>query len=419
MKIAIIHDYIREFGGAERVLEALCEIYPDAPIYTAFCDKNSTAYGHFKNKKTITSWFQNIPYASKLASPLRFLTPLIWGSFVRKLADYDVVISSASWYITKGFGSRKDQKTINKEQGSKNKDQSGPIEVCYCHTPPRWLYGYNTSINFQKYFLVRIYAKIVGHFLRNYDYKQAQKVNFFIANSKEVAGRIKKFYNREAIVIYPPVSLPLANSKLETRNSKDKDYYFIVSRIVGAKGLELAVEAAIKGGYKLKIAGSSAGYYSEQDQLAKKGEGRVEFLGQVTDEELVSLYSGAKAFLALAKDEDFGITPVESMSCGTPVIAFNGGGYKETVVDPSTGHSTVSSDRIGSGRAATGILFNDYSVDGLVGAIKRFNDLNHSIKAQDCINQAEKFSKERFKHEIENFVNSKIKYQRSKLQIKN
>lgn len=375
LKIAIVHDYIKEYGGAERVLEVLTQIYPDAPIYTAFYKKDSTAYKHFKNKKIIASWAQHFPFfASKLHSPLRFLTPLIWGSF--NLKEYDVVISSASWYITKGF----------KKKGDKF------IEICYCHTPPRWLYGYNTSVNFQKYPIVKAYARIAGHFLRLYDFKQAQKVDFFIANSKEVQGRIKKFYRRDSIVIYPPVSLP----KSEIRNQKsENDYYFIVSRIVGGKGLELAVEAALKAGFKLKIAGSPAGYYFEQEKLIKKAKGKVEFLGQVTDEELSKLYKQAKAFLALAKDEDFGITPVEAMLSGTPIIAFNGGGYKETVID-----------------GKTGILFDDYSVDGLILAIKEFEALwqvQGKKMSEDCIEQAEKFSKERFKREIREFVNAKMR----------
>jgi glycosyltransferase involved in cell wall biosynthesis len=378
MKVALVHDYIKEYGGAERVLEVLCEIFPDAPIYTAFCARSSEGFKHFKNRRIITSWVQYIPFfGRKLYSPLRFLTPLIWGSF--NLSQYDLVVSSSSWYIAKGF----------KKKSDKFK------EICYCHTPPRWLYGYTTSVNFQKYWPVKVYALIIGQFLRLYDYKQAQKVDYFIANSKEVQARIKKFYRRDATVIYPPVSLPLPNSKFQTLNPKNKDYYFIVSRIVGAKGLDLAVDAALKAGFKLKIAGSPAGYYFEHDKLVKKAAGRVEFLGQVTDEQLTKLYKGAKGFLALSQDEDFGITPVESMLCGTPVIAFNGGGYKETVIDPSAG----------SGQAPTGILFNDYSVDGLIAAVKKFESAK--FNAKDCIAQAQKFSKERFKKEIEEFVESK------------
>lgn len=361
MKVALVHDYIKEYGGAERVLEALAEIYPNAPIYTAFYDKNGVAYDHFKDKTIITSWFSYIPFASKLASPLRFLTPLIWGSFNFK--DYDLVISSASWYITKGF----------KKKGNTF------TEICYCHTPPRWLYGYQTSVNFQKYKIVKAYALIVGHLLRQYDFKKAQNVDYFIANSKEVQKRIKKFYKKSSTVIYPPVFLP------KISKTKRKDYYFIVSRIVGAKGLNLAVEAAIKMGFKLKIAGSPSGYSFEQEKLIKNAKGKVEFLGQVTDSELSRLYAEAKAFLALAKDEDFGITPVEAQSLGTPVIAFNGGGYKETVIN-----------------GKTGILFDNYSIEGLISAIKIFEKTK--IDSKDCINQAEKFSKERFKNEIKEFV---------------
>lgn len=366
MKVAIVHDYINEFGGAERVLEALCEIYPEAPIYTAYCKKSSNAYEHFKDRRIIESWAAVIPFFPKLASPLRFLTPWIWGSL--DLSKYDFVISSASWYITKGF----------------NKKNGRPIEICYCHTPPRWLYGYKTSIEWQKYKIIKIYGTIVGHFLRMYDFKAAQRVNFFIANSEEVRKRIKKFYRRDATVIYPPVSLPLANSKKQIRNSK-RDYYFVVARIVGGKGLDLAVEAALKMGLKLKIAGAPAGYYTEHKKLQKMGRGRVEFLGHVTDDQLVKLYSGAKAFLALSQDEDFGITPVEAMLSGTPVIAFNGGGYKESVID-----------------GKTGILFDNYSADGLIDAIKKFEEMK--FDAKEIQSHAQKFSKERFKKEIKEFV---------------
>jgi glycosyltransferase involved in cell wall biosynthesis len=375
MRVAIVHDYIKEYGGAERVLEALTEIFPNAPIYTAFYDKKGTAYEHFKDKEIIPSWAHSVPFfASRLHSPLRFLAPFIWESF--DLSRYDVIISSASWYITKGF--------------RKRFAKSHFIEICYCHTPPRWLYGYATSVNFQKYALVRAYGAIVGHFMRLYDFKAAQKVDYFIANSQEVAGRIKKFYRRDSTVIYPPVNLP--ESKVESPKSKVGDYYLMVSRITGAKGLEMAIKAAKKAGFKLKIAGSASGYYSlNKNTLLRQGfGGQVEFLGQVTDAELAELYKGAKAFLALAKDEDFGITPVESMLAGTPVIAFNGGGYKETVLDKKTG-----------------LLFNDYSVEGLVKAITEFKSLK--IDPKDCIIQAQKFGKERFKQEILDFVKSKTK----------
>lgn len=370
MKVALVHDYLKEYGGAERVLEALSELYPDAPIYTAFYKKGSPAWQRFKKKKIHASWVQNIPFfVSRLHSPLRFLAPAIWNSF--DFSEYDVVIGSASWYVTKGF---------------KKPFEKSFIEICYCHTPPRWLYGYKTSVAWQRFWPVKLYGHIIGHFMRMYDYEAAHRVDYFIANSLEVQARIKKFYRRDATVIYPPVSLEVRSTKQEVRG----DYYFIVTRIVGAKGLDLAVQAAKEFGFKLKIAGSPAGYYTGQKSLAEVAPENVEFLGRVSDEELVQLYSRAKAFLALATDEDFGITPVEAMLCGTPVIAYYGGGFKETVID---------------GR--TGVFFHEATVESLGKAVKKFERLH--IDPKDCQKQAAKFSKERFRKEIDAFVKAHVK----------
>lgn len=378
MKVALVHDYLGEFGGAERVLLALSEIWPEAPIYTAFYRKGS-AWGRFKDKDIKVSWAHHIPgFSTKLHSPLRFLAPLIWRSF--DFSKYDLVVSSASWYVTKGLVSK-----------SKRQSKS-PIEICYCHTPPRYLYGYETSVNWTKYWPVKIYAAIVGHFMRMYDWNSAQKVNYFIANSQEVKKRIEKFYRREAKVIYPPVEVLKIPPHFAKASRGKRDYFLIVSRIVGGKGLEMAIEAANKMGFPLKVVGAPAGYASLYNALRKKAKKNVEFLGHVSDEQLSVLYSEAKAFLALAKDEDFGITPVEAMLSGTPVVAFRGGGYAETVVD-----------------GKTGIFFDNYSAGGLIGAIKKFEKIK--IKPEDCVKQGKKFSKERFKKEILEFVNSKTKGQ--------
>lgn len=361
LKVALVHDYINEFGGAERVLLALSEAWPKAPIYTSFYKTKSAAWERFKKKDVRVSWAHYIPlFASKLHSPLRFLAPLIWGSF--NFSAYDVVIGSAGWYVTKGF--RKGKNTV---------------EICYCHTPPRWLYGYPTSIEFQRYWPVKVYAAVVGHFMRLYDFKSAQEVDYFIANSKNTASRIKKFYRRESKVIYPPVELP------KRPKVKKGNYYFILSRITGGKGLEIAVEAALKLGFNLKIAGKPSGYYTGYKALAKKGKGKVEFLGYVSDKKLAELYAGAKAFLALATDEDFGITPVEAMHTGTAVIAFRRGGYLESVVEDKTG-----------------VFFDEATTESLIKAIKKFE--KSKIKPEDCVKQAKKFSKERFVKEVEQYI---------------
>lgn len=361
MKVALVHDYLGEFGGAERVLLALSEIYPKAPIYTAFYREGAPAWERFKEKDVRVSWAHKIPgFATILHSPLRFLAPIIWNSF--DFSSYDVVIGSSGWYVTKGFV----------RKGS-------AVEICYCHTPPRWLYGYPTSVEWQRYALVRWYAALIGFFMRHYDYEAAQRVNYFIANSKNTAARIKKFYRRDAVVIYPPVEIP------KLSKTKRGTYFLIASRIVGGKGLALAVEAATKLRLKLKVVGMPAGYASEHQKLLSSAGPTVEFLGHVTDEELTRLYAGAKAFLATAADEDFGMTPVEAQAAGTPVVAFRGGGYLESVVE-----------------GKTGVFFDELTVSSLEAAIIELKKL--TITREACIAQARKFSKDRFAREIRAFV---------------
>jgi glycosyltransferase involved in cell wall biosynthesis len=372
MKIALVHDQLNEFGGAERVLLTMSEMYPDAPIYTAYYKKGSPAWERFKNRDIRVSWAHYIPlFSTKLHSPLRFLAPFIWNSF--DFTEYDVILGSSSWYITKGF--KKKQRVNDKKQGRQ-------IEICYCHTPPRWLYGYPTSVNWQKrYPIVRAYATIVGFFMRQYDFHAAQRVNYFIANSKETVRRIKKFYRRDSTVIYPPIDI---ESKIENRKLKieKKDYYLIVSRLAQAKNIDVVIYACNQLNVPLKIVGRGV----EELFLRSISGPTVEFVGYVSDNELRTLYEGAKAFLALATDEDFGMTPVESMSVGTPVIGFNGGGYTESIIDNKTG-----------------ILFNEPTVESLMNAIKLFESI-HKDWSKDCIVQAKKFSKERFKQELRKFI---------------
>jgi glycosyltransferase involved in cell wall biosynthesis len=382
MKIALVHDMLGEFGGAERVLLAMSEIWPKAPIYTAFY-RRGPAWERFKGKDIRVSWVHHIPgFATKLHSPLRFLAPLIWNSFsggagsrsAGDFSQYDVILSSASWYVTKGFGTR----------GTTRK---GPIEICYCHTPPRWLYGYPTSVEWQKFALVRAYANIVGFFMRQYDFEAAQRVDQFIANSEETKRRIQKFYRRDATVIYPPIDLPkqneTRNSKLETRS---RSYFLVISRLVGGKGLQLAIEAARTLGFPLKIAGAPAGYATEYAELVRDAPANVEFLGYVSDEVLHDLYAKAKAFLALATDEDFGMTPVEAMAHGTPVIAYAGGGYLESVAE-----------------GKTGMFFHEPTEKSLVATIEKFLRIKKDW-SKECMAHAKAFSKERFQKELKALV---------------
>lgn len=377
LKVVIVHDYLIDYGGADVVLAELHEIYPKAPIYTLIVDKKGMGrfWNKFSDAEIKTSWFNYLPYSSKIISPLRFLIPLLWRQF--DFSKYDLIITSASWAVTKGM-----------------RKGGGTIEICYCHTPPRYLYGYDTSRNWKgKWFskLVDIYALIVNHFMRIYDFERAQKVDYFIANSKNVGNRIKKFYRRDSAVIYPPVETERIQKVVAAPSYQllATDYYLAGGRMVASKNFDLIIKACQKAKVKLKIFGSGL----EEENLRKIADDNIEFLGEISEDELISYYKSARAFIVAQRDEDFGITPVEAMAAGTMVIAFRGGGYLETVVE----------DR-------TGIFFDQLTVDSLADAIIRFNDLNQfKIKPEDCINQAKKFSKERFVSEIKEFVNSKIK----------
>jgi len=370
VKIALVHDYLADFGGAERVLLALSELYPKAPIYTAFAVDGSAAMEQFEDKQIVQSWAAKIPgFKSRWNSPLRFLTPWIWGSF--DFSQYEVVISSSSWYMTKGI--------------------TGPkkgVHIAYIHTPPRYLYGYDTSWNWKKYWPVRVYAAVVNKGLRQYDYDTAQRVEVLVANSKEVQARIEKFWRRESKVIYPPVgeaSPPVEITKHESRstNHEVRSYWLTGGRLVAPKHFDLAIKAANKLKLTLKIFGTGP----EEKNLKQLAGPTVEFMGRVEEEKLAELYKGAKAFLALAEDEDFGITPVEAMMAGTPVVAYAGGGYKETVVE-----------------GETGVLINDLTTEAVVGGIKKLDAQMTKFKSQKIMEYANRFSKERFKQEISELV---------------
>lgn len=379
MKVALVHDYLNEFGGAERVLMALSEMYPEAPIYTAFYIEDSLAYQRFKDKDVRPSWAQKVPFfKEKLHSPLRFLAPLIWESF--DLDEYDLVISSASWYITKGILTRPET-----------------LHICYCHTPPRYLYGYQTAMDWQKHWLIRQYARLINPGLRKYDYLAAQRVDEFVANSENTKKRIEKFYRRESRVIYPPIEL-----SRRTPGSSDqgkKDYYLVIARLVGGKGLPLVVEAANKARVPVKIVGAAPeGWSREHEKVKSMAGGTIEFTGYVDDDELSQLYSGAKAFLALAENEDFGMTVVEAMMAGTPVIAYRGGGYVETVIE-----------------GKTGIFVDQLKADVVVAAMEELETLK--LKKQEIQKHAQKFSKERFFREMRGFVEAKYKEHKTSLRL--
>lgn len=361
-KIALVHDFLREYGGAERVLETLHEMFPSAPVYVAFLDKQALGahWFRFKDWDIRQTWFSKIPLHKKIYSPLRFLAPKAFQSL--DLSDYDVIISSSNAFEAKAV------KSIENKH------------ICYCHTPPRALYGYSTMSDWKKNPIIKFCGQIINHYMRVIDYKHAQQVDLFVANSEETQQRIKKFYKRDSQIIYPPVSLPLkVSTLLKMKQESSQDYYFYVGRLGLQKHPELAVQACNKLGVKLKIAGTG----QMLEQLKDLASDKVEFVGSVSDKELAQLYAGAKALLYPVEDEDFGIVPIEAMLAGTPVIAHRSGGPQYTVQD-----------------GVNGILFDDLSAVGLLEAMKRFNQQEKKFKVTKIQDLAQKYSKENFKKQI-------------------
>lgn len=362
LKVALVHDYLREYGGAERVVEALHELFPEAPLYTAFIDESALGihWSRFKNWQIHEGWLTKIPLYKKLYSPLRIWAPNYFEAF--DLSEYDVVISSSNAYMAKAVKVRPDA-----------------LHLCYCHTPPRSLYGYTTMSNWQANLLTGIAGRIINHYLRVLDFKIAQRVGHFIANSQETARRIKKFYRRDSVVIYPPVELP------EKPPSKEVgEYYLYVNRLALAKHPELAVQACTKLGVPLKLVGSG----KMLDELKAMAGPTVEFLGAVDDATLHELYAGAKALLYPVEDEDFGIVPVEAMGHGVPVIAHESGGPKETIVEEKTG-----------------LFFQELSVAGLAEAMLLAK--SYKWDRQKIYQHAKKFGKEAFQARILQIIKAK------------
>lgn len=368
MKIALVHDYIKDAGGAERVLRVLSDMYPEAPIYTSFRIKNSEADKMFSDRIIKESRFAPILRPWRLYSPLRFLHPWIWGSI--DLSSFDLIITSSSNYIARGFKVSPHTKV-----------------VVYCHTPPRFLYGMKTGMDWKKNIFIRIYGETIAHFLRMFDYESAQKIQYWIANSKNVQARIKKFYRKDSVVIYPPVNV---EEIIEASKGVDKkDYFLITARLVGSKGLEEAILATQALSIPLKIAGKADGFTSVENKLREIGAKNVEFLGRVPDKKLWKLYAEAKGFIALARDEDFGMTVVEAQAAGTPVIAFNGGGFKESVVD-----------------GKTGILIDKTDEKTLEKAFEKFNKTKWNKKTIQT--NAQQFSRKTFESLLRNYLKNII-----------
>lgn len=355
MKVAIVHDFLTQMGGAEKVVEVLHDMFPDAPIYTSIYDPEAMPI-YYRTWDIRPSFLQRLPF-KKISHRLALvLYPMAFESF--DLSEYDLVISSSSAFA-KGIIT-----------------QPHTTHICYTHAPMRFAW---TTKNYMKNEragkLSRALLEPVMHYLRNWDSVASSRVDHYIANSSVVARRIGKFYRRDASVVFPPV-----DTKRFSIAEKVGEYYIIVSRFVPYKRLDLAVEAFTKLGLPLKVVGTGR---QMKDLQAIAGD-NVEFLGRVDDVALPGLIAGAKAFL-MPGEEDFGIAPVEANACGCPVIAYAAGGALDHQID-----------------GVTGVLFKEQTVDGLCAAVRRFQTLN--LDPQAIRAHAERFDTDVFRAEIEESI---------------
>lgn len=360
MRVAIIHDYLNQYGGAERVLEVLHELFPEAPIFTIVYDKK--VLPQYASWDIRPSFVQKIPFALQGYRNFVFLFPKAVRSF--DLKRFDLVISNThAW--GKGI-------SLN---GSTS-------HICYCLTPMRYIWDLYQEYLQYEYInpLARIILPIWARRIRHWDIKTSENVKHYIAISQTVARRIKDYYQNESAVIYPPCDTDF----FKPNATIEKGYYLTVSRLKAYKRTDILIDAFNKLNLPLKIVGDGP----ELKRLKQKANKNIEFTGWLEDEYLLKVYQNCKAFV-FAGYEDFGLTMVEAQACGKPVIAYNKGGAQEIIIE-----------------GKTGIFFHEQTPEALIQAINRFQNIrfdNNYIRETSL-----RFSKEKFKNTLYNFINEKL-----------
>lgn len=376
MKVALVHDWLTGMRGGEKVLEVLCEIFPEANLYTLVHIPGSVS-SIIEERRIFTSFIQKL---SNVEKRYRYYLPLMPKAIEKfDLSEYDLIIS-VSHCVAKGVIPKDDT-----------------LHICYCLTPMRYVWDmYDTYFGKNKSnFLTRTAMSLVRPYLQSWDKESTSRVDYFIADSENVRERIQKRYHRDAEVIYPPVDTDFftqakacdykeeitLNSQLSTMN-----YYLIVSAFAPYKKVNLAIEAFNILGYPLKIIGSG----QEEKKLKKLAKNNIEFLGWLANDELKKYYQNCKA-LIFPTEEDFGIVPVEAQACGKPVIAFGKGGALETIIEEETG-----------------IFFSEQTAESLIKAIKQFETLKFD---QNKIREnVLRFDHKIFKKKIQSFIAEKCKF---------
>lgn len=359
LQVALVHDWLIHMRGGERVLEAMAELYPDAEIYTLFCNRKKLS-AVFQGRRIHTSFLQWLPGIRLYYRWLLPLLPLIIKTL--RVAPVDVVLST-SHCVAKAVPV-----------------PDGALHICYCHTPMRYLWGFG-KVYFQNIpFFLKPFLFIFLKILRHWDSHSNDAVHAFIANSENVRQRILKYYGRDAAVIHPPVG---TNVFYRLPDAEQKDYYLVISAFVPYKRVDLVIEAFNEIDRTLLIVGK--GPLENEYQRIRKNT-HIRFLGSVPDAELRTLLNGARA-LIFPTEEDFGIVPLEAQACGCPVIALEKGGALESV--------------------KTGLFFKEQTTDSLSKAILSFEKT--AFDRTETARKIQGFSKEAFKDKIDAFIKNPVK----------
>jgi glycosyltransferase involved in cell wall biosynthesis len=368
VRIALVHDYLTQYGGAERVVEAMHCHFPEAPIFTGVLDLDGLPV-NFREMRIHPSFLDRIPNAGKRHRLFTPLYPLAFRQMGPALADFDVVIADSSAW------------------SHHVRLQPNQILICYCHSPARFLYGdddYLTATRMPG--LARFAIDAVAGGLRSVDRRAARRVDRYLANSGNVAARIKTAYGRDARVVYPPIDTERFSID---QSVTPEDWFVVVSRLVPHKWIRLAVEACTRAGIPLKIVGDGRGR-AELEAIAGP---TIGFAGQRGDEDVVAFLRRSRG-LILPGAEDFGMTAVEAQAVGRPVIAYGKGGALESVID-----------------GETGLFFHEQTADSLLDAIARFS--MQSWEPNRARANAERFSTQRFLNQIDEEIAAAISDRKS------
>jgi glycosyltransferase involved in cell wall biosynthesis len=359
VRVALVHDYLNQMGGAEKVLLTLHDLFPQAPIYTSIYDRRGVDR-RFRSMDIRTSFMQHLPFVKSHHQPFLPLYPYAFEWM--DLRAYDLVISDSSAFA-KGIITRPEA-----------------LHISYCHTPMRWAWNYEDYIERERVgWIGRILLPPLIARLRQWDYNTAARVDYFVANSPNVAARIAKYYRREAVFIPPPVD----TSRFFVA-PRHEDYFLIVSRLVPYKRIDLAVKAFSMLGLPLRIIGSGR----DERRLRRMAGKNVRFLGRLPDEEVRTQMAHCRA-LIFPGEEDFGMTPVEAQASGRPVIAYAAGGALASIVEGSTG-----------------MFFYQQTPEALADAVVNFRDEYFDPLA--IRKHAEEFDTQRFMRRFTQFVETRI-----------